>query len=112
MVSTATTGKLLVVQDNNLTAYDAISGEKAWSFEPGLENTLQLTAVNGTAFVTSGDDPPAFQSGIIPIRLDAIDIESGKSVWRVEQSWITLPQPAGAFVIAAYEKGISAYPVK
>lgn len=112
LVSTATNGKLLVVQDNSLTAYNAISGEKAWSFEPGLENTLQLTAVNGTAFITSGDDPPAFQSGIIPVRLDAIDIESGKSVWRVEQSWITLPQPTGTFVIAAYEKGISAYPVK
>ncbi|MEN9562975.1 MAG: hypothetical protein RIR73_1219 [Chloroflexota bacterium] len=112
LVNEETNGKLLVVQDNSLAAYDAVNGEKAWAFEPGLENTLQLTAVDGTAFVTSGDDPPAFQSGIIPSRLDAINIENGKSVWRVEHAWITLPQPAGAFVIAAYEKGISAYPLK
>lgn len=110
LINEQTDGKLLVAQDNSLSAYDASTGEKAWAFEPGLENTLQLSAEEGTAFVTSGDDPPAFQSGVLPSRLDAIDIATGESIWRFEQPFITLPVRAGALLVVAYERGVTAFP--
>ncbi len=112
LINDETAGKLLVVQDNLFSAYDATSGEKAWAFAPGLDNTLQLTAVKGTAFVTSGDDPPAFQSGIVPRRLDAVDVTTGKSIWRFEQANITLPVQSGEWVVVAYDTGIAALPLR
>ncbi|HNB35824.1 MAG TPA: PQQ-binding-like beta-propeller repeat protein [Anaerolineales bacterium] len=112
VVNAETQGKLLVINNNLLIAFDAQSGEKAWAFEPGLENTLQLTAEGGAVFVTSGDDPPAFQSGIVPIRLDAVDIATGKSIWRFEQSYVSLPIRAGDLIVVAYHQGVSAFPLK
>ncbi|MBL8061702.1 MAG: PQQ-binding-like beta-propeller repeat protein [Anaerolineales bacterium] len=112
VVNDETAGRLVAVNDNVLSAYDALSGEKAWAFEPGLDNTLRLTVENGAAFVTSGDDPPAFQSTVVPRRLDAVDIATGKSLWRFEQAWVTLPIRAGDLLVVAYEKGISAFAMK
>lgn len=112
VVNAETKGKLLVADSGSMSAYDALSGEKLWTFEPGLDNLLRITAINGVAFVTSGDDPPPFQYEIIPTRLDAIDIETGKNIWRMEQVWVTLPLPSGDLAISAYDKGISAYPLK
>ena len=112
VIDAQTAGKLLVADSGSMSAYDAQSGEKVWSFKPGLDNVMQVTAIDRVAFVISGDDPPAFQSSIVPSRLDAVDIESGKSIWRVEQPWIMMPVPAGEAVVIAYEKGISAYPIK
>lgn len=112
VVNAETQGKLLVADSGSMSAYDAVSGEKLWSFEPGLDNVLHLTALNGIAFVTSGDDPPAFQYTIVPSRLDAVDIATGKSLWRFEQAWVTLPVRAGDLLVVAYHKGISAFPMK
>ena len=111
-ISDASNGNLLVAKNGALTAYDPSSGHKIWSRKTGLPNSLNVNAVDGVAFVTSADNPPAFQYEYIPRQLDAIDIKTGKLIWRYENSRVTLPVDAGDRVIVGYEGGVVGLPIR
>jgi len=108
----ASNGRLLTAYDGIITAYDSSNGKKIWSHKTSLSNSLNINAVDGVAFVTSADNPPAFQYEYIPRQLDAIDIETGTLIWSYENARVTLPVDAGDHIIVGYEGGIVALPIR
>jgi len=111
-IGDASNGRLLVAKKGVITAYDVSNGKKIWSRNTSLANSLNVNAINGVAYVTSADNPPAFQYEYVPRQLDAIDIETGNLIWSYENSRVTLPVDAGDHIIVGYEGGIVALPIR
>jgi outer membrane protein assembly factor BamB len=111
-VGEASNGNLLVTKDQILTAYDPSNGQKVWSYKADLPNIINVNAVDGVAFIISAENLRAFQYSYIPSQLDAIDMKTGKLIWRYEKASISLPIDAGDHVIVEYDGGLSALPVR
>ena len=105
-------GVFLVTQDGLLTAYDSTSGKELWTYRTGQPNSINLSAVNGVAFITTAEDLAAFESFFVPNQLDAVDIATGKALWRYKNPYVTLPIGTDNAFIVGYYGGITALPAK